>query len=371
MTGLSFLRAIAGAAGRCLVSARLGKIVVCLLLGGFELNVFAQPAASDSAGVAPSSASAPASSGQTLSGSGTDSPLHAVPPSSLLDSRLHPAALPTEAELSCSMLFGCQMGLTRGFSFGGDAYRTLGMTLLGQHFYGAGAWTYLDVNVGYQFLRLSDRQSTLMGSFGFRTFSYENSEGAKLSRSGPAFRTAYAEAVLPAYTQGMVFEAFSSTVRTAGGADQPFNKADEKKVRTLVREYAQFLRANPLLRLQIPADLEIVNWSPSQVDLPGPMRGYLRLNPIYEQADLLIRDGEVTTYSWLEKRFALQLMLLTSYASPEQKSGRLGLLGGLGFEMAATRSTVESKSPSPALNPEIPEAPLLRGKLEIQVTYQF
>jgi hypothetical protein len=354
---------------------------VALSLGLIETG-FAQPAPGTLTPAATSSADNPrlpgslsgnsqASTGSMPVGGATESPLHSVPPSSLLSNRLHPAALPLEAEVSCSLMFGCELGLTRGFAVGGDVLKTLGVTTMGQHFYGPGAWTYLDGNVGYQFLRMAERQSTLMGTFGFRSFSYKNSEGAKFGRSGLAFRTAYAEAVLPAYTQGMIFDVFSSSLQTEGGADQPFTPTDEKRVRGLVKEFAQFMRSNPLLRLQMPADLEIINWSPSQVDLPGPMRGYLRISPSYEQTDLVIRSGEQNVYTWIEKRFALQLMMMTTYSSPEQRSGRLGLLGGLGFEMAATKSSVESKSTRSELNPVIPTAPIVQGKLEIQGTWQF
>lgn len=331
------------------------------------------PAAVSTGSAAQDGSAQPGASGSLFPSASpaSESPLHSVPPSSLLDMRLHPAALPLEAELSCSVQFGCQMGLTRGFSVGGDLLNTAGMTMLGQHFFGAGAWTFLDANVGFQFLRKAERNATFMGSMGFRSYGYKNSESAKLSRSGLAFRTAYAEAVFPAYTQGLVFDAFSAPVVTAGGAHQPFTKSDDKKVRNLVREFALFTRLNPLLRLQLPADLEIINWKPSQVDLPAPVRGYFRINPTYEQADLSIQDAGESIYRWTEKRFGLQLMLSGAYASPEQKSGRLGLLGGLGFEMAATDSKVESKSPSQDFNPLIPQAPLIRGKLEVQATYQF
>lgn len=317
-----------------------------------------------------------ASSAQTVSGlipsdPSSVNPLHSIPPSSLIEMRLHPAHLPLEAELSCSYIFGCQLGLTRGFSVGSDATKTLGVTLLGQHLFGPGAWTYLDGAVGYQFLRQVERQATFMGTLGYKSYSYKNSESAKLSRAGMNFRTAYAESVLPAYTQGLVFDAFSSTLSTAGGAELPFLRADDKKVRSLIREFALFMRSNPVVRLQLPADLEVINWKPSQVDLPAAMRGFLRVNPIYEQTDLIVRSGGESVYSWIEKRFALQLMLMTAYASPAQKAGRLGLLGGLGFEMAATRDTLETKAPSQELNPVVPDPALVSGKLEIQVNYQF
>jgi hypothetical protein len=316
-----------------------------------------------------SSVATPASSA-TLS-SDLVNPLHSVLPSSLLEMRLHPSHLPLEAELSCSWLFGCQLGLSRGFALSSDAANMVGVTLLGQHFLGTGAWTYADAALGYQFIRLAERQATLMGTLGYRAYSYKNSENAKLARAGFMFRTAYAESVVPAYTQSLVFDAFSSSLTASGGADQPFTRSDTKRVRSLVKEFIQFTRSNPLIRLQMPADLEIINWKPSQVDLPSALRGFLRINPIYEQADLVLKTGNESIYTWSEKRFALQLMLMSAYASPEQKSGRLGLTGGLGFEMAATTDSLESKAQSPDLNPVLPDPTLISGKLEIQVTYQF
>jgi hypothetical protein len=276
-----------------------------------------------------------------------------------------------EAELSCSLLFGCQLGFSRGFALSSDAPKTLGVTLLGQHFLGAGAWTYGDAAIGYQFLRQVERQATLMGALGYRTYSYQNSKNAKLARSGFIFRTSYAESVLPSYTQALVFEAFSSSLVSSGGADQPFSKSDTGDVRGLVKQFVLFSRSNPLIRLQMPADLEIINWKPSQVDLPAALRGYLRINPVYEQTDLILKNAGENIYAWSEKRFALQLMLMTAYASPIEKSGRLGLSGGLGVEMAATTDTLESKAPVLELNPNLPDPSLISGKLEIQVTYQF
>ena len=301
----------------------------------------------------------------------TLSPLHSIPPASLLEMRLHPAVFPQEAELSCTASSNCTLGLTRGFAIGGDALQTLGVTTLGQHFLGSGAWTFLDVNFGYQMIRNADRHASGNAAIGYRTFGFKNSEGGKFSRSGLTLKTSYAETMAPAYTQGLVFDIFSSNLETFGGADQPFIRNDSKNIRSLVREFALFMRSNPLIKLQFPADLEIANFRASDVDLPSPLRSFLRLNPIYEHSDIVIRDVEQTKYSWVEKRYALQMMILAAYASPSEKSGRLGLLGGLGFEMASSNSKIEAKVPTDGLQPEIPTASLVRGKLEIQATYQF
>jgi hypothetical protein len=313
----------------------------------------------------PQSASAPA----VLPGIPT--PLRAVPPSSLLENRLHPAVLPLEAELSCSTASSCMIGLTRGLAVGGDAFRSLGVTTLGQHFLESGAWTYVDFGAAYQLLRRADRQSSFNAALGFRSYSYKNSEEAKLSRTGLTLRTAYAEAIYPAYTQGLVFEIHSAQISSDGGADKPFERNDTKRVRPVIQEFAKFTRSHPSLRLLLPADLEIINWSPSDLKIEAPLRGYLRITPTYEHADLIIKDIQETQYSWVEKRFALQVMMLAAYVSPEEKAGRYGLLGGLGLEVGSSRAKIESKVPADGVNPQIPSAPLVRGKFEIQATYQF
>jgi len=345
---------------------------------GFGLGGVIRPAWAQTASPAPAPAAAPASSPvpqSSASGSASlstlSSPLRAVPASSLLENRLHPAVLPQEAELSCSMVSSCMLGLTRGLAVGGDAFRTLGVTTLGQHFLESGAWTYVDFGAAYQLLRRAERQSSFNAGLGFRSYSYKNSDDAKISRTGLTLRTAYAEAIYPAYTQGMVFEIHSAQITTDGGADKPFDRNDTKRVRSVISEFADFSRAHPSLRLLLPADLEIINWKPSDLEIEAPLRGYLRLTPAYEHADLIIKDAQETQYSWVEKRFALQVMALASYVSPEEKAGRYGLLGGLGLEVGSSRAKIESKVPANGENPKIPSAPLVRGKFEIQATYQF
>jgi hypothetical protein len=314
-------------------------------------------------------AGAPESAGASFAG--IPSPLRSIPPSSLLDSRLHPAVLPQEAELSCSVASSCMLGLTRGLAVGGDVFRSFGVTTLGQHFLESGAWTYVDFGAAYQLLRRSERQSSFNAAIGLRSYSYKNSDDAKLARTGLTLRTAYAEAIYPAYTQGLVFEIHSAQISTDGGADKPFERNDTKRVRPVIKEFANFSRSHPSLRLLLPADLEIINWKPSDLEIEAPLRGYLRLTPTYEHADLILKDSQETQFSWVEKRFALQVMALAAYVSPEEKSGRYGLLGGLGIEVGSSRAKIESKVPADGENPQIPSAPMVRGKVEIQATYQF
>ncbi|MEY4065316.1 MAG: hypothetical protein RIR26_1524 [Pseudomonadota bacterium] len=302
---------------------------------------------------------------------GSESPLHAVPPSSPLEISLHPALLPLEAEVSCGFNVDCTLGLTRGFAVGGDFLRSLGVTTLGQHFLDAGAWTYLDLNAGYQFLRRGERQSSFNLVGGYRSFGFGNSDNARLSKSGITIRSSYAESVSPAYTQGLIFEIHSSTLRAEGGAEKPFEKSDPSKARSLLTQFATFSRSHPAVRLRLPADLEVVNWKGADLNMEAPVRGFLRVTPLYEQTDLTFKNVQETVYSWVEKRFGLELMLLAAYAAPTEKSGRYAFSAGFGIESGLSRAKVDSNLPPGSVLPEIPTADVVRGKLEIQGTYQF
>lgn len=299
------------------------------------------------------------------------SSLRSTAPSSLLTSRMHPAVVPAEAEARCSLQYGCLMGLSRGFAIGGDLLESLGVTTLGQHVLGSGAWHYVDVSGAYQILVDGPRKSSLNVAIGYRSYGYENSEEVRLARTGWTVKTTYAEAVYPAYTQGLIFEIHSAAMNSEGGAETLFDPDDPKRVGPAVKEFAQFSRTHPVLRLQLPADLEIANWSGDELDLNAPLRGFLRLTPTYEQADLRIGDVQNELYSWREKRFALGVLYLTSYVSPENKSGRFSALGGLGFEVGRSTVAIEPGKPTQGSNPTIPSAAVIRAKVEIQGTYQF
>lgn len=306
-----------------------------------------------------------------LSSPANMSSLRTVAPSALLDSRGHPATLPAEAELRCSVLYGCLLGLSRGFAVGGDLPESLGVTTLGQHYLGSGAWHFIDVSGAYQILTQGPRKSSMNISVGYRSFGYENSDEVQFSRAGWTIKTAYAEAVYPAYVQGLQFEIHSSVLSTDGGVESLFEKDDLKRVRPALKKFALFSRSHPSLRLELPADLEIANWSGEELDLNAPLRGYLRIAPAYEQTDVRIGDVQNELYSWREKRFALGVSYLTSYVSPENKSGKFSALGGLGFEVGRSKTYVDSNKPNQGIDPEIPTAPVVRAKVEIQATYQF
>lgn len=299
------------------------------------------------------------------------SSLRSTAPSSLLTQRMHPAVLPAEAEARCSLTYGCYLGLSRGFAVGGDLLESLWVTTLGQHVLGSGAWHHFDVSGAYQILADGPRKSSLNVAIGYRSYGYKNSEDVLLSRTGWTVRTTYAESVYPAYTQGLLFEIHSASMSSEGGAETLFNPEDPKRVGPAVSEFARFSRTHPVLRLQFPADLEIANWSGDELDLNAPLRGFLRLTPTYEQSDLRIGDVQNELYSWREKRFALGVLYLTSYVSPENKSGRFSALGGLGFETGRSGVSVEPSKPTQGSNPTIPSAAVIRAKVEIQGTYQF
>ena len=297
--------------------------------------------------------------------------LRSVAPSALLEEKLHPATLPAEAELRCSVLYGCWLGLSRGFAVGGDLVESLGVTTLGQHYLGAGAWHYVDASGAYQVLSQGPRKSSLNIAVGYRSFGYKNSEDIQFSRTGWLVKTAYAEAVYPAYIQGMLFEIHSSVLSTDGGVERLFDKDDTQAVRPALKEFALFSRAHPSVRLQFPADLEIANWRGDDLDINAPLRSYLRLVPTYEQTEIRIGDVKNEVFNWREKRFALGVLYMASYVSPENKSGKFSAVAGLGFEVGTSRPYISSAKPEQGVDPVIPAASVVRAKAELQGSYQF
>jgi hypothetical protein len=245
------------------------------------------------------------------------------------------------------------------------------VTTLGQHYLGAGAWHYVDTSGSYQALSQGPRKSNLNIAVGYRSFGYKNSEEVMFSRAGLTIKTAYAESVYPAYVQGLLFEIHSSVVSTDGGVEKLFDKDDSKRVRPALKQFALFSRTHPSVRLQFPADLEIANWKGESLDINAPLRSYLRVVPTYEQTDIRIGDVQSELYSWREKRFALGLLYMASYVSPEERSGKFSAAAGLGLEVGKSTVTISSNRPAQGVDPSIPKASVVRAKAELQGSYQF
>ncbi|MEY2988560.1 MAG: hypothetical protein RJB13_2081 [Pseudomonadota bacterium] len=352
---------------------KLRKPVRFLTTVGFtSVSIVSPNAMAQEAPGAQSDDKAPITSPELMPVSPTNiSALRSVAPSSLLDSRLHPATLPAEAEVRCSVQHGCWLGLSRGFAVGGNLLESLGVTTLGQHYLGAGAWHYVDTSGSYQALSQGPRKSNLNIAVGYRSFGYKNSEEVMFSRAGLTIKTAYAESVYPAYVQGLLFEIHSSVVSTDGGVEKLFDKDDSKRVRPALKQFALFSRTHPSVRLQFPADLEIANWKGESLDINAPLRSYLRVVPTYEQTDIRIGDVQSELYSWREKRFALGLLYMASYVSPEERSGKFSAAAGLGLEVGKSTVTISSNRPAQGVDPSIPKASVVRAKAELQGSYQF
>lgn len=352
-------------AAQCPTACKVGAALLGMSFGS-SVAVAQMPANEQSVGSQPVGAP-----GNLPSSSSNMSYLRSVAPSSLLESRLHPATLPAEAEVRCSVLYRCWLGFSRGFAVGGDFLESLGVTTLGQHYLGAGAWHYIDASGAYQILSQGPRKSSLNVAVGYRSFGYQNSEEASFSRKGWTIETAYAEAVYPAYVQGLVFEIHSSVLDTDGGAENVFDKDDLQRVRPALKEFALFSRTHPSVRLQFPADLEIANWKGDDLDINAPIRSYLRLTPTYEQAEIRIGDVKNEIYNWREKRFALGVLYMASYVSLENKSGRFSAVAGLGFEVGKSSTYISPTKPNQGVEPVIPAPSVIRAKAELQATYQF
>ena len=299
-----------------------------------------------------------------------------VPAKNLMQQRLHSAAFPHEAEVRCGVLEGCAVGLSRGFVLGGDLLASATTTLLGQQFYGPGAWVLYDGFVGYQFLQGADSKVFANGSVGYRGYSYRKEIGASqeersIKTSGFTFRIAYGQEINSVYTQGVNMALFSGVVQ-ADSPQQFRNLADGATYRKMLREFYTFSQQHPTLRLGMPADFEVINWKASHVDLPNNLRGYGRLEPFYIQNEMVI-EGELSSK---EKNFGVRAMALLSYESVHTGAGRFALLAGIGFDVSGSNSpTTEYSGDAPVddrvLNEKLPARKVFTPVLNLEGSYKF
>lgn len=300
----------------------------------------AQPPPSASAGAAAAEAAPSVSAGAAMSAPSSQGAAQtlSVPARNLMTQGLHPASFPKEAELRCSVLEFCVAGLTRGFVLGSDLlYGTAGTTLLGAQAYSPGAWVFYDGFVGYQFLQGVDSKFFANGSVGYRGFSYRKEVGSQddersLRSRGFTFRVAYGQEITPAYIQGLTFQFFAG--KTTMDESKFLLELDEdgQAARKFAKQFYEFSQHYPKVRLGLPADIEIINWKASHIDLPNHLRGYIRAEPFYIQNDFVIEDR----YKSIEKNFGLRAQYMMSYESKQEKSGRYAFLAGVGFDLATS-----------------------------------
>lgn len=288
--------------------------------------------------------------------------------------RLHPASLPAEAEFRCGTAEPCALGLTRGFALGSDLFGTLATTLLGQHLYESGTWLFYDVFAAYQFLSMVDSKIYANGSVGYRGFSYENTNKDKVETAGLTFRLAYAQEITPVYSQGVTVEGFVTKPKFNRGAAVLYNlnePADREPAVKALKEFYKFSQKYPRLRVGLPADLELINWKASHIDLPNHLRGYLHLEPFYITNDMKLSDR----YEFEEKNYGLRVAMTTAYESAKEKAGRFAAKGSVGADLSAS-DTVDkclgvgaNSLACPTLKPS--KRPVFGLYVNLEASYQF
>ena len=355
----------------------------------FSTPVLAQPPASAPAKASPASppSASPVQPGASASPQSNSSAQPVVPPvgsakaetqtlsvpaKNLMAQRLHPASFPREAEIRCGTLEPCAMGLTRGFVVGGDLSRLISTSFLGQFLYKSGTWFFYDAFAGFQFLQQVDNKIFANGSVGYRGFSYENSDGRKVSTKGFTFKVAYGQEINPVYTQGLVFSLFPSRVSVTGDKAEQDAQNRGGELPGVSKAFYEYSRKHPRVSLYFPADLEVINWKASHVDLPNHVRSYVKVAPFYIQNDFVLQD----TYSMTEKNFGLRLGATTTYESVQEKSGRYAFLGSFGVDVAASDQKSEDQRANRSSgikvdNILLPKRPVFDFYVNLEASYQF
>ncbi len=291
-----------------------------------------------------------------------------VPPSSLMQQRLHEAAFPQESEFRCMLASSCEFGLTRGFTIGSDLGSMLGTPILGP-FVTPGQWLVVDGFVGFQFLRAIDENVFFNAGVGYRLIRYKDSDDREASTSGMTFRVAYAQRMMNAYSQGVVANGFYSVNSVSNvGEDFRFQASPEKR---FVDRFYKFSQSFPRFRLGFPADLEFINWKNSHIDLPGHLRGYGRVEPFFIQNEFKASFPAINEYSLTERNVGLRLAYLMSYVSPQERFGRIGLLGAIGIDVQASDEDVSYDSRAPDYKITLPKRKTFSPYWELGGSFQF
>ena len=348
------------------------RFVSLLGLASMLMASLAQAANSEASGNLPppvaGSSSAPALTDKETPPARNVAGTLSVKPLSLMAQRLHEAALPAEAELRCLFATACEMGLTRGFAIGSDLGAMMATPLF-KPIVTPGRWLVLDGYVAFQFLRAVDEDVYFNAGIGYRVIDNKDSDDRSAKTSGLTFRLSYAQQIFDFYSQGVVANGFyaSNTVSQVD-EDFRFQASDDKK---FIDRFYRFSQAYPRFRLGFPADFEVINWRNTHIDLPNHLRGYARVEPFFIQNEFREVFPEIAEYHFIERNFGMRLAYLMSYVSPKEKSGRLGFLGGIGFDVQASDQEVSYDDQAQDYTVMLPKRQTFGLYWEAGASYQF
>jgi hypothetical protein len=297
--------------------------------------------------------------------------LRSVSAKTLTTMRMHPATNPDEAALRCHFMEPCVMGLTRGFGVGGDFLGMLS-SLVYQPQARAGAWLLVDAFVNYQFVDAVEKIFHANGSIGYRSLSYEDSNENTFRTGGLSWRFNYAQDITSEYTQGLTFSGLLSSWHSVKPQSRFLQTSTldshSENSRRAMRDFYEYSHAYPTLWLSFPADLEVINWKASYIDLPSDLRGYAHVEPFFAQNEFKLPNE---AFSWVERNFGLRTAATLAYESrPDRVAGRYTLQASAGLEFAT--SSPDEQAPTAAdVSFDLPEREPVSPYLDLGLTWQF
>jgi hypothetical protein len=226
--------------------------------------------------------------------------------------------------------------------------------------------------VNYQFFDAVEKVFNANGALGYRAFSYEDSNSNKFSSMGVTWRLNYAQDIMPDYTQGLVFSGVLAAKHTASDANRIFRNDLEKtgaRAREALASFYEYSHKYPQLWLSFPANLEVINWKASHIDLPSDIRGYAHLEPFFAQNEFRFSNE---TFSWVERNFGLRTAATAAYESrPDRVFGRFSATASLGIELATSSHEIEAPVAEPDVTYHLPEREPVSLYGDLGVTWQF
>jgi hypothetical protein len=313
----------------------------------------------------PSSSPVPANA-SAISINGTDLHLRSVAPRSLNAMRMHQASQPDEAAVRCGFFEACVMGLTRGFSVGGDWMGGVSSLLL-QPQIKAGGWLLADVFGGYQFL--AEQNFYANGRIGYRHLRYSDSNGNTVSGRSLTLGFNYSQDVFPAYTQGLSFEGALSSSFSLTEKDRFYEATGPgENTRRAVNSFYGYSHRHPVLRVGFPADFEIINWKASHIDLPSDLRGYAHIEPYFAQNQFALSND----FLWVERNFGLRFGGSLAYESrPDRVAHRFAAQIKAGFDFATVSRNPTVESSRPDLSFDLPSRHAISVYADAVLSWQF
>lgn len=255
--------------------------------------------------------------------------------------RLHEAALPQEAEISCSLMSTCDFGLTRGLALSIDATQFINSTLFKSTSDGR-SWLALDASGGYQILRDDPASHFSNARLGYRLVRYKDSSGTLLKTEGVSAAITYAHELAPRMVIGLSFSGVpAQRDRITPGQDNwALTPVARANMFSAIRSFYKYAGKWPRLRVGVPVDLEAANVLGSDIGIPESIHFYARAEPFFAQYELDLNDDLM----WREQLFGVRLAVSSAYETkPEARFGRIAAMVALGIDagLSGTRFTHE------------------------------